>query len=178
MNVIDINVHPISREMVEDPRNLQFLEREGGTLLGNSLLNTLLNRMDAGGISKACLLGPNPCDGMTLTNEMVHRMVESSPGRFLGFVGVDPIGPGRARTRAEIEHAIDEWGFQGVGEIGGCDVLTPEWEVVYDTCVEKRIPVLVHVGIPLPSMLLKYSHPFCLTSLPIAIVRYQLSQLM
>jgi len=165
VTIIDVHVHPIARPMVQDPRNLRLLEQGGGLLPEDAAGQTILARMDAGGISRACLLGPNPRDGTTLTNEQVHRMVASAPERFIGFVGVDPVGQGADRTRAEMERAVVEWGFQGVGEIGGEDLLAPAWEVVYATCMEKQLPVLVHVGIPLPSMSLRHSHPFLLDEL-------------
>jgi predicted TIM-barrel fold metal-dependent hydrolase len=110
-------------------------------------------------------MGPNPCDGIALTNEMVARMIAAAPTRFIGFVGVDPVGQGAAKTQVEIERAVEEWGFKGVGEVGGQDLLAPEWEVVYRACVANRLPLLMHVGVPLPSMLMKYSHPFLLDEL-------------
>jgi predicted TIM-barrel fold metal-dependent hydrolase len=121
--------------------------------------------MEAGGIQQACLLGPSPDDGTALTNEMVARMVATAPDRFIGFVGVDPVGRGTARIEEEIERAVSEWGFKGLGEVGGQDVLAPEWEVVYRACVRHQLPLLLHIGIPLPSMLMKYSHPFLLDEL-------------
>jgi predicted TIM-barrel fold metal-dependent hydrolase len=151
--------------MIQDPRNLRLLERDGGLLPGDAPEQSILARMDAAGISRACLLGPNPRDGSALTNEMVHRMVASAPDRFIGFVGVDPVGQGKDRTRAELVRAVEGWGFKGVGEVGGEDLLVPAWEVVYAACVEMQLPLLVHVGLPLPSMSLQYSHPFQLDEL-------------
>jgi predicted TIM-barrel fold metal-dependent hydrolase len=165
VKVVDVHVHPVSREMLRDPRNLRFITHQSGNLLGNEAVRTLLERMDAGGIDKACLMGPNPHDGIALTNDMVHAMVAANPDRLVGFVGVDPCGDGRSVTKAAIDRAVDDWGFKGVGEIGGCDFLASDWDVVYESCMAKRIPVLVHVGIPLPSMLLKYGHPFLLDEL-------------
>jgi predicted TIM-barrel fold metal-dependent hydrolase len=121
--------------------------------------------MDAGGIQQACLLGPSRDDGTTLTNEMVARMVATTPDRFIGFAGVDPVAQGAARTEEEIERAVSEWGFKGVGEVGGQDVLASEWEVVYRACVRHQLPLLLHVGVPLPTMLMKYGHPFLLDEL-------------
>jgi predicted TIM-barrel fold metal-dependent hydrolase len=150
--------------LVQDLRNLRLLER-GGLLVEDKPEQLILARMNAGGIGRACLLGPNPRDGTTLTNELVHRMVAWAPDRFIGFVGVDPVGQGADRTRAEIERAVEEWNFRGVGEIGGEDLLAPAWEVVYATCLERQLPILLHVGIPLPSMSLRESHPFVLDEL-------------
>lgn len=33
-------------------------------------------------------------------------------------------------------------------------------QVVYETCIELGVPLLVHTGVPLPSMLLRHGHPF------------------
>jgi len=151
--------------MVSDPRNLRFMERESAMLLDAPAEKTLLERMDAGGIAMACLMGPNPHEGTTVTNADVLRLVELYPSRFVGFLGVDPSRDGPSRTQADIERAVDHWGFRGVGEIGGCDFLAPEWGIVFETCIQKQIPVLVHMGVPLPSMLLKYGHPFLLDEL-------------
>lgn len=165
MEIIDIHVHPVCRRMVQDRRNLRILEHTSNCLEDDSAIPGLLARMDAGGISKACLMGPNCWDGMSLTNENVRCMVESHPNRFIGFLGVDPAAKDPAETKLEIRRAVDEWGYRGVGEIGGGDILASEWDVVYRSCIEQAIPVLVHVGIPLPSMLLKHSHPFLLDEL-------------
>ena len=165
MRIVDIHVHPVSRGMVSDPRNLRFMEREAAMLLDVPAEQTLLERMDAGGIAMACLMGPNPHEGTTVSNDVVRRLVESHPSRFIGFLGVDPVRDGTSQTKADLERAVDHWGFKGVGEIGGCDFLVPEWAVVFETCIRKQIPVLVHMGVPLPSMLLKYGHPFLLDEL-------------
>jgi predicted TIM-barrel fold metal-dependent hydrolase len=165
MRIVDIHVHPVSRGMVLDPRNLRFMERGCAMLLDVPAEKTLLERMDAGGIAVACLMGPNPHEGITLSNDVVHKLVESHPTRFVGFLGVDPVRDGPSQTKAAIEQAVDQWGFKGVGEIGGCDFLAPEWAGVFETCIQKQIPVLVHMGVPLPSMLLKYGHPFLLDEL-------------
>ncbi|MGO9115895.1 MAG: amidohydrolase family protein [Thermoguttaceae bacterium] len=164
LDVIDIHVHPVSYEMVQNVRNLRVMERTAACLVKGSAVATLLDRMNAGGIRKACLMGPNPTDGIALTNETVRSIVESHPDRFVGFVGVDP-SVGISETRAEIRRAVDQWGFKGVAEIGGGDILASHWNVVYETCLDEGIPVLVHAGIPLPSMSLKHSHPFAVDEL-------------
>jgi predicted TIM-barrel fold metal-dependent hydrolase len=164
MRIIDIHAHPVCRTWVQDARNLRLMERSG-LLPDDAPEHALLRLMDAGGVQQACLLGPNADDGVALTNELVAQMVASAPTRFIGFLGVDPVGQEASKVEAEIERAAREWGFKGVGEVGGQDLLAPEWEVVYRACVAHGLPLLVHVGIPLPSMLMKYSHPFLLDEL-------------
>lgn len=165
MKIIDIHAHPVCTGMVKDARNLRAMGHRGECLFRGDPAQTLLERMDAGGVGMACLMGPNPYDGIELTNEGVRDVVASHPGRFLGFVGVNPLGKGGVETREEVKRAVAEWGFRGVGEVGGDDLLAPEWEAVYETCMELQIPIIVHVGIPLPSMLMKYCHPFMIDEL-------------
>lgn len=163
--VIDIHAHPVRRSMVVDERNLRVMSDEAGSRLNDDPAGTLLARMAAGGIHISCLMGPNPFDGTSLTNDDVRAVVADHSGEFVGFVGVDPSGEGAAPTSALIRRAVREWGFKGVGEIGGGDYLAPEWDVVWQTCIDERVPVLVHAGIPLPSMLLRHSHPFLIDEL-------------
>jgi hypothetical protein len=49
-----------------------------------------------------------------------------------------------------------------VGEVGGQDLLAPACAVVYRACGAHGLPLLEHMGIPLPSMLMTYSYPFLL----------------
>jgi predicted TIM-barrel fold metal-dependent hydrolase len=107
MQIVDIHTHPVCRPWIKDKRNLRLLERSQ-LLPSDAPERALLRRMDAGGVRQACLLGPNPSDGIELTNEMVARMVATAPTRFIGFVGVDPVDQGAANTRAEIERAVEE----------------------------------------------------------------------
>ena len=156
--IIDVHVHPVAKSMIKDHRNLKFMKRHAD-LLCETPIETLLAKMDSAGISKSCLLGPNHLDGISLSNEEVHELVQKHPDRFVGFVGVDPQRQGNLTTRALIEQAVDIWKFRGIGEFGGGDFLTSDWDIVYEVAMEKNIPVLVHTGIPLPSMKLRYSHP-------------------
>jgi len=160
--VIDIHVHPVSRDLVRDPRNLRLMERHAACLAPGNAVEVLLRRMDAGGIAISCLMGPTPGDGIALTNEMVRDAVGRKPDRLIGFAGVDPVRDGKEATRTVIGRAVKEWGFRGVGEFGGVDLLDPRCDAVYETCIELDVPLLVHAGVSLPSMLLKHGHPFAL----------------
>lgn len=160
--VIDIHVHPVSRDLVRDPRNLRMMDQHAACLAPADALELLLRRMEAGGIAISCLLGPAADDGIALTNEMVRDAVARCPDRLIGFVGVDPAREGKEATRTVIKRAVNDWGFRGVGELGNVDLLDPRCDAVYETCIELDVPLLVHVGIPLPSMLLRRGHPFAL----------------
>lgn len=158
--VIDIHAHPVSRDLVRDQRNLALLDRQAACLAPTDAVALLLERMDSGGISLACLMGPAPGDGTALTNRDVRQAVNRYPDRFIGFVGVDPTSMPGHQVRTTIREAVTEWGFRGVGELANVDLLDPRCEPVYVTCVELDVPLLVHTGVPLPSMLLRHGHPF------------------
>ncbi len=138
------------------------MDQQAACLAPEDAVELLIRRMDAGGIAMSCLMGPAPGDGIALTNEMVRDAVARNPDRLIGFVGVDPVRDGKEATRTVIERAVNEWGFRGVGEFGGVDLLDPRCDAVYETCIALDVPLLVHVGIPLPCMLLRHGHPFAL----------------
>jgi predicted TIM-barrel fold metal-dependent hydrolase len=157
--IIDIHVHPVSRVLVRDPRHRAFMERNADCLAPDNAIDLLLKRMDRGGIDRACLMGPTHDDGIGLTNDDVRAIVTRHPDRFIGFVGVDPIAQAEASIRTDIVTAIRDWGFRGVGELGGVDPLDTRCDAIYRTCVELDVPLLVHTGIGLPRFLLKHGTP-------------------
>jgi len=150
--------------MVRDPRNLRMMERDAACLAHDDAVSLLIERMDRAGVDRACLMGPTAGDGIALTNDMVRTAVARHPRRLLGFVGVDPIGDDPGRAREVVLEAIDDWGFRGVGELCG-DLLDARYEPIYRLCAERQVPLLVHVGIPLPSMLLRHGQPTMLDEL-------------
>jgi predicted TIM-barrel fold metal-dependent hydrolase len=135
------------------------MERAAACLAPEAAVELLLDRMDRGGIDRACLLGPTHGDGIALANEDVRGMVEAHPDRFIGFAGVDPLRQPAGEIRAVITRAVREWRFRGVGELGGVDLLDPRCEVIFETCAELGVPLLVHTGIGLPAFLLKHGTP-------------------
>jgi uncharacterized protein len=158
--IIDVHAHPVSRDLVRDADNLRLMDREAKCLAQTRAVELLLDRMNRGGIARACLMGPAPGDGIALTNEDVRDAVAQNPDRFIGFVGVDPTNDDPTKLRAAIRVAVSEWGFRGVGEFANVDLLDSRCEAVYETCVETQVPLLIHTGVPLPSMLLRFGHPF------------------
>jgi predicted TIM-barrel fold metal-dependent hydrolase len=157
--IIDCHVHPVSRTLVQDARHRRFMERSADCFADEDAITLLLARMNRGGIDRACLMGPTHVDGIALTNDDVRAIVARHPDRFVGFVGVDPMTQGEAEVRRAITVGIRDWGFRGVGEIGGIDLLDPRCAVVFVTCAELGVPVLLHTGIGLPAFLLKHGSP-------------------
>src|SRR5262245_33630748 len=157
--IIDFHVHPVSLALVEDPRHRSFMQRSAKCLAPHSAVELLLERMDRGGIDRACLLGPTHGDGIALTNEDVRKIVQAHPNRFVGFAGVDPIRQSPAEIRATISHAVREWNFRGMGELAGVDLLDPRCEAIFAACAETNVPLLIHTGIGLPAFLLKHGTP-------------------
>src|SRR5262249_4932128 len=103
--IIDVHVHPVSRDLVRDPRNLRMMERDAACLADDDAVSLLIERMDRAGVDRACLMGPTAGDGIALTNEMVRAAVARHPERLVGFVGVDPIGSDPGRVRADVVRA-------------------------------------------------------------------------
>ena len=157
--IIDFHVHPVSRALVHDERHRRFMEKHAECLGPDGAADLLLERMNRGGIDRACLMGPTHDDGIRLTNADVRALVDAHPDRFIGFVGVDPVARGEADLRADVVTAIRDWGFRGVGELGGVDLLDPRCEVIFHTCEELGVPLLLHTGIGLPAFLLKHGTP-------------------
>jgi predicted TIM-barrel fold metal-dependent hydrolase len=165
--IIDIHTHPVARACVHDPRHRAFFEKTAKCLVEtqNGAIKLLLERMDKGGIDRACLMGAMPNDGSTITNEMIRDIVNEHPRRFIGFAGVNPLTESPQALRDGIVRAVKEWGFRGVGELGGVDLLDPRCGVIYETCIELDIPLLVHTGTGLPGILLKYGTPLVIEEL-------------
>ena len=163
--IVDFHVHPVSLALIEDPRHRRFMERYAKCLAPDAAIALLLDRMDRGGIDRACLLGPTHGDGIALSNEDVRKMVETHPDRFIGFVGVDPVRQSSADIRATITRAVREWNFRGVGELGGVDPLDPRCEAIFGACAEMGAPLLIHTGIGLPAFLLKHGTPLVVEEL-------------
>lgn len=158
--IIDIHAHPVSRDLVRDAGNLRLMDRDAACFATTGAVELLLGRMDRGGITRTCLMGPAHGDGIALTNQDVRDAVTAHPDRFIGFVGVDPIANEPEAVRKMIRAAVRDWGFRGVGEFANVDLLDARCEVVYDICEELDVPLMIHTGVPLPSMLLRHGHPF------------------
>jgi predicted TIM-barrel fold metal-dependent hydrolase len=163
--IVDCHVHPVAAAQVHDPRHRAFMTEHASCLAQDDAVALLLERMDRGGIERACLMGPTHDDGISLANQDVRAIVERYPQRFVGFVGVDPISDGPEQVAAAIRTAVEDWGFRGVGELGGIDVLDPRCAPVFEACIRLRVPVVVHTGIGLPRFLLKHGTPLVVEEL-------------
>ena len=159
MQIIDIHTHlPFTREMVMDKRNLEFIAQSGLEFPRECKASSLISAMDAAGVDKACIMGPNPAENIAYTNDMVAAAVSAFPERLSGFMGVNPF-ISKEELGRQFDRFMQNDGFKGVGELGGYDLLTPQCCLIYEKCIEKDIPVLIHTGFPLPSMYMKYCHP-------------------
>ena len=163
--IVDFHVHPVSLARVQDLRHRAFMQRSAKCLAPDDAIDLLLQRMDSGGVDRACLLGPTHGDGIALTNDDVHDIVRAHPDRFVGFAGVDPIRQSPDELRATIVRAVREWDFRGVGELAGVDPLDPRCEPIFAACAELNVPALIHTGIGLPAFLLKHGTPLVIEEL-------------
>src|SRR5262249_16643352 len=162
--IIDVHAHPVSRDLVRAPRTLRMMEQEPACLADDDAVSLLIERMDRAGVDRACLMGPTAGDEIALTNEMVRAAVARHPQRLVGFVGADPVGEDPGRGRAGVLAGRDGGGLGGAGARCG-DLVEAGYEPIYRLCAERQVPLLVHVGVPLPSMLLRHGHPLVLDEL-------------
>jgi predicted TIM-barrel fold metal-dependent hydrolase len=106
----------------------------------------MLKSMDALGIDTACLtahaaIGPD----FRLGNRMVRDAVMNHPGRFLGYVTLNPHYEEDMQT--EIEECFAFGGFRGIKLHPGLHGVSPDdrrYERAFRAANEKRCPVLVH----------------------------------
>ncbi|MDY6794680.1 MAG: amidohydrolase family protein [Actinomycetota bacterium] len=122
-----------------------------------------LAMMDAAGVDITVLHGEDQetTFAKKIPNEIVARLVEEYPHRFLGFAGVDP-HKGKEAV-ATLEHAVEEMGMVGA-------MISP-WEhllfsdderyyPIYERCIEYDIPIWIHASVNFsPQIPLEYGHP-------------------
>ncbi len=84
--------------------------------------------------------------GIDGDDEITHRAVQKYPDKFVGFAAVDPRRPDYMDL---LRRAIEEYGLKGVkyGPIyNGVSLNDPRMEPIYRYCVEKNIPLTMHMG--------------------------------
>jgi len=126
----------------------------------------LLRQMDEAGIDKTILLIVDfgvayPDLPFTLEELcLLHKKVlESAPGRFKVFAGVDP-----RRGSAGLElfiRCVTEWGFSGLKLYPPCG-FSPSDPILYpfyEICADQSLPVLTHIGPSTPSLRAKFAAP-------------------
>lgn len=87
------------------------------------------------------------------------RVVESHPGRFHVFCGIDP----RHENALELfKFGIENCGFSGLKLYPPCGYSPSDKSLfpIYEYCESKSLPVLLHTGPTSPTMNFKYSNPY------------------
>lgn len=112
----------------------------------------LVAEMDAAGVDRSVLLYPDfglTIDGAPAPSEMAARhraIVRRHPGRFWGFLGVDPRRG--AAGLAEFEEAVRGGGIDGVKLYPPCGYSPSDRGLYpyYEICAARSMPVFVHTG--------------------------------
>lgn len=124
-------------------------------------------RWTPGGIERAVVLGSPVQAGFLPDNQGMAAALSVHPDRLIGFGAVDPFSGESAAD--QVRRCVEEYGFRGIGEFGCLDITDPACFPVYQTCIRLDIPVLFHLGSPMPSVPLKYCHPNLLDEV---VIRY------
>lgn len=107
----------------------------------------MLSSMDTLGVDTACVthhasIGPDYRYG----NDMVIEAVRKYPGRFVGYITLNPNYP------EDMKHEIDKClaipGMKGIKlhpALHGCPIDYKNYHAAYEAANEKRCPVLIHV---------------------------------
>jgi len=150
--VIDIHTHPVQVEELlnRDPELTRAVRDVFGLTMPPQPLETFLLQMDEAGVERAVLL-PIDCTtahGCTIvSNEQIAWLVEREP-RLIGFASVDPCLPD---APARLEHAVREYGLQGLKLDPALQRFAIDSEQhaypVYARCAELGIPLLIHCGL-------------------------------
>ena len=84
--------------------------------------------------------------GIDGNDEVTARAVRKYPDKFVGFASVDPRRPDYMEP---LRYAVEQLGLKGVkfGPIySGVSLLDPRMEPIYRYCVEKNLPLTMHMG--------------------------------
>ncbi|MHA1627069.1 MAG: amidohydrolase family protein [Candidatus Asgardarchaeia archaeon] len=151
MKVIDVHIHPIFKELVEEkPALLDFQRDVFGLHTSPQPIQALISQMEEKDVELGVLL---PIDCTTRwgkefpSNEDVAKIVEKYPDNFIGFASVDPRDPDSVE---KLEFAVKKLGLRGVKlhpSLQGFDPSSDSTERVLAKAEELEIPVLVHTGI-------------------------------
>jgi len=84
--------------------------------------------------------------GIDGDDEVTARAVRKYPDKFVGFATIDPR---RSDCMNLLRHAVEVHGLKGVkyGPIyNGVSLLDPRMEPIYRYCVERNLPLTMHMG--------------------------------
>jgi len=112
-------------------------------------IETMIASMNAAGVDKAVVVGVDAETTFSyrVSNYAIHRAVEESKGRLIGFAGVDP-HKGRVALK-ELEKAVDELKLKGLKLMPHLHMPHPndaKMYPIYELAQELNIPILFHTG--------------------------------
>lgn len=116
------------------------------------LADRLVAEMDTAGVARAVLLYPDfglRFEGQPTPTEMAvrhHEITLRHPGRFWGYLGVDPRRGANGVER--FERALDDCPIDGIKVYPPCGYSPsdPRLYPYYEICAARRLPVFVHTG--------------------------------
>ncbi len=162
MKVIDFHVHPLVKEAFEEDKDLWNAQKDVFMLYTSPQpISTLINQMEEVEVEKAVLL---PIDCSTKwnfkipSNEIVAKIVNKFPEKFIGFASIDPNKEGAIE---ELEKSIKKLNLKGVKlnpAMQSFDPLSKKAKEIYDEINNMKLPLLVHTGMVWQS---KYSIEYC-----------------
>ena len=157
--IIDIHVHPVFQETVQDistipelARTIEETELTSKKVFGRSQnilsLADFEQEMAEAGIDLVAILMP-AYKGVPsrLVNEQLATLIGMFPNRLIGFAGFDP-NQGEQAV-ADIEYAIDELGYKGIKTIAATvemDINDKAYYPCYAKIEELGVPILMHTG--------------------------------
>jgi predicted TIM-barrel fold metal-dependent hydrolase len=126
--------------------------RGDATIMDGISLETMLEGMDAAGISRAFLIATKagrlgPKSTYHLPYRIVYEAVQRYPDRFYGLAGIDPF-EGMRGVR-ELERAVRDYGFIGAHLYPHWFELAPDhakYYPFYAKCCELDVPIQMQVG--------------------------------
>jgi len=146
MNVIDVWVQQPTKVFLEQPY-LEPLKRWRGGEFDEPSLETLLETMAAGSVSRSLLAAWYGPQGVLISNDSVLEIVSKYPEKFSGLVSADIRNPVEA-VRV-IRKYVNEYGFIGLRIVQWLWELPcthPLYYPLLAECVELDIPVCLQVG--------------------------------
>ncbi len=107
--------------------------------------------------------------GFNVTNDYVAEFVDKNPGKYIGFLSVDPHEPDYME---ELERAHFDLGLKGIKLSPIYQGFHPTYEramTIYSFAEKHGLPIMIHQGASFPREApLKYAHPEMLEDIAIA----------
>lgn len=106
-----------------------------------------IKSMDQAHVRKGLICSWQNQEGVLISNELVHELVNKFPDRFIGIASV-PLNKPMPAIR-ELRKCVNEWGFKGLRIVQWHWNLPPTHPYYYPIlaeCVQLNIPVCLQVG--------------------------------